>query len=78
MDNEKIIGICEFYRDMLEGLYSIDPELYHVIEMTHKIPEFLKDGRKEKANRWLGFIQGVLCTKRIYTIDDLKNHNKPG
>lgn len=29
----------------------------------------------EKAMRWLGFIQGVLCERGIFEIEDLKNHN---
>ena len=30
---------------------------------------------KEKANRWLGFIQGVLWAECIYTIDEMRDHN---
>ena len=30
----------------------------------------------EKANRWLGFIQGVLFTKGVYTIDEMREHNR--
>ncbi len=30
-----------------------------------------------KSNRWLGFIQGVLWANGEYTIDDLKNQNRP-
>jgi hypothetical protein len=31
----------------------------------------------EKAFRWLGFVQGVLWTNRVYTLDNLKSHNRP-
>jgi len=27
--------------------------------------------------RWLGFMQGALWVKGIYTIDELKAHNRP-
>jgi hypothetical protein len=30
----------------------------------------------EKANRWLGFIQGVLWEQHIFTIDDMRKHNR--
>ena len=78
MDNEQIISVCEFYRRELKELYSPDPELHHVEDMTYKIPKFLEEGKEEKANRWLGFIQATLCAKGLYTIEDLKDHNRPG
>ena len=30
----------------------------------------------EKAMRWLGFIQGVLFAKGVYTIDEMREHNR--
>jgi len=30
----------------------------------------------EKACRWLGFIQGILWTRGIYTIDEMRGHNR--
>lgn len=32
--------------------------------------------RIEKANRWLGFIQGVLWAENVFTIEELKAHNR--
>ncbi len=29
-----------------------------------------------KVGRWLGFIQGVLWTHNIYSIDEMKDHNR--
>ena len=29
-----------------------------------------------KANRWLGFIQGVLWEHHIFTIDNMRDHNR--
>jgi hypothetical protein len=37
---------------------------------------FIEEGKIDKAMRWLGFIQGVLCQSGIYTIEELKSHNK--
>ncbi len=76
MDNEQIISVCKLYREKLKELYSPDPELHHVEDMTYKIPKFLEEGRREKADRWLGFIQGTLYSKGVYTIEDLKDHNR--
>jgi hypothetical protein len=35
------------------------------------------EGRREKAMRWLGFVQGALWAKGLATIDDLKSMNRP-
>ena len=32
---------------------------------------------REKIMRWLGFIQGVLFVRGIYTIDEMRAHNMP-
>ncbi len=44
----------------------------HILWMIDKLSEFEKD----KYNRWLGFIQGYLWTEGIYTINELREHNK--
>jgi hypothetical protein len=33
--------------------------------------------KREKFMRWLGFMQGVLWNNGIYTLDQLKDHNRP-
>jgi len=38
---------------------------------------FVKEGRRRKANRWLGFVQGFLWANGIYTIEEMKEHNRP-
>jgi hypothetical protein len=80
MEDEKILFICEFYREKLdvfmEAVYV--PETYkHLLYMLWQIPHFIKEGRKEKANRWLGFVQGALWANDIYTIEEMKDHNRP-
>ena len=35
------------------------------------------EGRMQKVFQCLGFIQGFLWAKRVYTLDDFKNHNRP-
>ena len=47
----------------------------HVLWMCGEVRKFLKTGRREKADRWLGFIQGVLWKLGLYTIDDMRGHN---
>jgi len=49
----------------------------HMLTMIPKMREFLKEGRREKTFRWLGFIQGVLWAKGVFNLEELKNHNRP-
>jgi hypothetical protein len=51
--------------------------LEHVEWMTHEALGFIKEGRLDKANRWLGFIQGVLWSQGIRTIDQMRQDNMP-
>lgn len=51
--------------------------LQHVKTMIPKTIDFFRHNRREKGFRWLGFIQGVLWTQGVYTIDEMKNHNRP-
>ncbi len=47
----------------------------HVLWMSGEVRKFLAEGRREKADRWLGFIQGVLWKLGRYSIDDMRAHN---
>lgn len=49
----------------------------HLGWMMDETRVLVKDGRREKAMRWLGFIQGVIWATGMATIDDLKAMNKP-
>lgn len=51
--------------------------LRHVETMIPKAIDFFQHNRREKGFRWLGFIQGVLWTEGIYTIKEMKDHNRP-
>jgi hypothetical protein len=34
-------------------------------------------GRWDKLNRWLGFVQGIFWCELVFTIDEMREHNKP-
>lgn len=80
MTLEKVKCVLIDYRNMLwEKNYR--PYKDHALIERHimwMIAEALtwKEERKEKAMRWLGFIQGVLFTKGYYTIKELKEHSQ--
>jgi hypothetical protein len=57
---------------------NIVQTIAHVIWMCNKIEEFIDEDRTDKANRWLGFVQGVCWLYGFYTIDELCEDNKAG
>ena len=50
---------------------SQDP-LRHVLWMMQHVPNLVRDGKRQRANRWLGFAQGFLWAHGWVTADDLK------
>ncbi|MFA7194059.1 MAG: hypothetical protein WC087_04045 [Candidatus Paceibacterota bacterium] len=88
MTKEKIQEAIEIYRAKFKELGvgkadypHEDPldcsehGLEHCHAMLDKMEKFLTEDRIEKVFRWLGFLQGVLWSHKIYTLDDLKGHN---
>ena len=87
MTNEKILEVMDFYESELTTLradlhgspYAMtisDSTISHCLDMLPRMEQFLTDGRKEKVCRWLGFIQGVLWAEGIFSIDELREHNR--
>ena len=63
------------------GKYPFDvatPELVgHLLYCCEQIVVLIRDGRREKAMRWLGFVQGALWANNLATIEYLGGLNKP-
>lgn len=91
MTPEKILRVIEIYRKFFAD-NNIGKKKYpynklivdragtglgHCHSMLDEMTEFVREGRIEKAFRWLGFIQGILWLNGVYTLTDLKNHNRP-
>lgn len=49
--------------------------LEHLLYMTMKITDWVRQGRLDKAQRWLGFVQGVLWAEGLASIDQCKRMN---
>jgi len=90
MGPEKVREVICVYRKWFEkhGVRKVDyphtaaltvPEarLEHCHGMLDKMEVFIEEMRMEKVFRWLGFLQGVLWHHGVYTLEDLKNHNRP-
>jgi len=56
---------------------SNDEFLSHCYGMLDEMEVFLQEGRLDKAFRWLGFIQGCLWRSGVYSVEEMKNHNRP-
>lgn len=90
MNAPKLIEVIEIYRAKLAHIvpckeaYPHDvllrdewSALKHARHCLDEIEAFVREGRLEKAFRWLGFVQGVLWACRVYDINELKSHNRP-
>jgi hypothetical protein len=75
MTLDKVKAVTAFYRGVLAK--ARNKELSHASGMLDSIDSFMDEGRREKAFRWLGFVQGVLWVRGVYSIDQLKEHNRP-
>lgn len=50
---------------------------YHLVWMSVEGRKLAEAERREKAMRWLGFLQGALFWSKLATVDDLKDMNRP-
>lgn len=49
--------------------------LRHIMWMSQQAKEFALSGNVVKAQRWLGFVQGVLWSHELRSVDDLRKDN---
>ncbi len=89
MNADKVLAVIEIYRKRFEILgipkigfshkaipYSKESRLAHCHEMLDKMEKFIAQDEMEKVFRWLGFIQGCFWSTGLYTLEDMKNHNR--
>jgi hypothetical protein len=75
MTKDKIMEVLNRYKTFLK---NIGPPIEHCYWMILQIEDWMlyDDTDMEKLMRWLGFIQGVLWAERIFTINELREHNR--
>ena len=90
MTPERVREVITLYRERLNQL-SCQPVQHphskhlhdtlegfdHCLAMLDTMEVFLDKGRMGKVFRLLGFTQGYMWSNSMYTLDDLKLHNKP-
>lgn len=80
MTKKDILRVTQIYRkrlslEFLESCSIHGTNLSHCNNILDNIDIFA-DKDIEKAFRWIGFVQGVLWAHKIYSIDELREHNK--
>ena len=88
MEKNQVLEVCQEYDEILakdgfeikhRDTTSSRYDMNHIRYMVNEIPKIIDQPcKKEKAMRWLGFVQGVLWLKGYYTIDEMKGHTKSG
>jgi len=87
MDSSKALALIAKCEARLEGVQacrnrssgiipSSDVALSHAAWMCEQARSFAKMGKFDKANRWIGFIQGVLWMAGRATIDEMREDNR--
>lgn len=68
------VEICE--HPLREVCLSEKAALEHARSMIPRMRELIADDQLEKLWRWLGWMQGVLWSFGIYTLDEERGHNR--
>jgi hypothetical protein len=68
----------EFVDGEREPRWDTQEALEYVMAMLQGMREMLDEGSEnhEKLNRWLGFVQGVLWVEGVYTLSEMRRHNR--
>lgn len=77
MTDEKLSEWLDLYEQTLGELNNYNPHIVHMRGMIPKMRVLLAEGRREKLMRWIGFIQGACWHMGIFSIEELKEHNRP-
>jgi len=82
MTPSKILEVLDIYEKQLNAYTfgNLMPnqftKIQHMSAMIPQMRKFLKDQRLEKTHRWLGFMQGAFWVMGIYSIHEMRDHNK--
>lgn len=78
MTDAKILEVLDIYNTALTcPNYDDNAQIQWCLGMIPQMVQFLKEGRREKTFRWLGFIQGVLYANGVFTVPEMADHNRP-
>lgn len=70
------VSPAQFPKSVKASSENMFAGLEHLVWMMEQTLEHYAAGKVEKAMRWWGFIQGVLWSCGLYTIEELANDNR--
>lgn len=84
---EKLLETAALYDHLLgeqnyEAIQSEDAgqhkqaQLQHCRWMCQQVPLFVVDNKIDKANRWIGYVQGIFLSYNLFTLEEMKGHNR--
>ncbi len=91
MTHAQMADVLALYKKKLDELlddgWAANTQLRHAATMLPKMEAMLQSAEVfpcltnallnyDKFNRWLGFMQGVFFCNQIYTLDEMKSHNR--
>jgi hypothetical protein len=80
----QIVKLLAFYKDVLLKQQEIGnrtdlaPDLRweRLLSMLPQMEQFRINGQTAKLMRWLGFMQGAFWVLHVFTIDEMRVHNR--
>ncbi|HEY4479144.1 MAG: hypothetical protein A3H69_04015 [Candidatus Sungbacteria bacterium RIFCSPLOWO2_02_FULL_47_9] len=91
MTTGQYLFLVKAYRHLLESrlipkseaphdhpCYSKRTAMMHCRAMLDEMENLILADEREKAMRWLGFVQAILWQNECFTLDELKGHNRSG
>lgn len=87
MTDDKLLEVLRLYETALDKLPTVrNVSLKHSDDLVDRLAHvkwcaieaqtFVPD-RRDKAFRWLGYIQGYLNAVGLFTVQELKEHSRP-
>jgi hypothetical protein len=76
MNDEHILKLLDYYEQEICNIPYCGPYLSHLKTMFNPMRAMIYEKQHDKFNRWLGFVQGVLYANGIFSIDQMRNHNR--
>ncbi len=88
MTTDKLASVFALYRRWITDVHNVvacrctddfgATHLGHLAWMCDEANNVLiPNGKVEKAMRWLGYVQGVLVARGLFTLSQVKEHSMP-
>lgn len=85
LGKQNITAVCKKDEGNIPANRLMDPassrltwkadNLSHARWMCGEVKKLAEAGDIPKANRWFGFVQGILWTMGIFTVGEMRGHN---